>query len=437
MPSERSGTPPSRPSQRASTIPFRRRLAALLITLFGILLVGFAFLEILFRTFVPVTDVPLSFWDPLVGPRLQPNQAGRFIKGSYDAKYNINSQGWNHPADYRVERSPGTVRIALVGDSQVESLQVNVEDTMFAVAQRRMSRPSRPVQWYAFGKAGFGTAQELEVIRKYVLDYRPDVVVLLFVQNDPFDCSPYLVDPGPNIPIYSLDASGDLAFHFPVGPYQPNPWRRLAARSAVVRYFIVQKDLLYRIQAFRGGPSGRPDVGGLPLVEPTSGAGGWIAELAALPMEERERRTWQLIEALLKEMRDESRHRGARFAVAFRGWPEEIDSPLTGALPPLPPAAEDPSCLRSRIRQMGPEILEPMTRRLGIAYLDLAVPLKSAVARSRKSHRFPEDNHYCVFGHAAAGEALAGFVDSILADSSLPPAASTLNHHDPSVATRK
>jgi len=417
LPSERRAPTLSVSSGRAAGISLRRRLAALLITVLGVFFVGFVVLEILFRTLIPVTDVPLNFWDPLLGPRLAPNQAGRLIQGPViNARYHINSQGWNHPADYQVERSPGSLRVGLVGDSQVESLQVNPEDAMFSVAERRMSRPGRKVEWYAFGRSGFGTSQELETIRKYVLDYHPDVVILLFVQNDPFDCSPYLVDPGPTVPIYSLDSAGLLSLHFPSVAYVPSSFKRLAARSALARYFLVQKRILDRIQILRSQRSDRPNVGGLPLVEPTAGAGSWITELASQPMEERERLTWQLIEALLKEMRDESRRRGARFAVAFRGWPDEIDSPLTGALPPPPPTAQDPFCLRTRISQMGPDMLEPITKRLDIPYLDLAVPLKAAVAKARQSHHFPDDNHYNAFAHAAAGEALAAFVDSILAE---------------------
>jgi hypothetical protein len=388
----------------------------LLITVVGILVLGVGALEILFRIFVTVTDVPVSFWDPLVGPRLEPNQTGRFIMGSFvNGRYHINSQGWNHPQDYRVQRTPGAIRVALVGDSQVEALQVDLEDAMFTVAERRMSRPGRPAEWYTFGRSGFGTAQELQVIRKYVLDYHPDVVVLLFVQNDPFDTSPYLVDPGPHVPVYSLDPSGELVLHFPAALYRPAPWRRLIARSALGRYFAIQRGLLERVQALTGRFPDRPGVGGLPLREPTSGGRERIPDLSNLTLEERQRRTWQLIEALLRQARDESRHRGARFALAFRGAADEIDSPLAGPLPPSGPPTEDPYCLGSRIREMGPAILEPMARRLEIPYLDLGTPLQAAVARTGKSHRFPDDNHYGVTGHAAAGEALAVFVESILA----------------------
>jgi len=326
----------------------------------------------------------------------------------------MNSQGWNHPEEYQVQRKPGSIRVALVGDSQVESLEVDPEKAMFVVAQRRMSRPDRTVDWYAFGKSGFGTAQELEVIRRYVLDYHPDLVVLLFVQNDPFDNSPYLVDPGPYVPSYSLDPEGGLVLHFPTAQWKAVWWRRLAARSAMLRYFAVQKKLLGRFWALTGGFANRPDVGGLPLREPSSGGGERIPNLANLSRAERQRLTWRLTEALLKEARDESRRRGAHFALAFRGWAQEIDAPLTKPLPPSPPRAADPYCLGSRIREMGREILEPMAQRLEIPYLDLTGPLKEAVAGTGKSHHFPDDNHYSSFGHLVAGEALAGFAESIL-----------------------
>jgi hypothetical protein len=121
-----------------------------------------------------------------------------------------------------------------------------------------------------------------------------------------------------------------------------------------------------------------------------------------------------LIEALLREIRDECSRHGARFALAFRGWPDEIDSPILGPLQAAAPAAEDPYCLGSRLAQMGPEMLAPMARRLDIPYLDLTASLQAAVKRAGKSHHFSDDNHYNTLGHAAAGAALAEFVESLV-----------------------
>ena len=125
-------------------IPRRRRILAMLITVAAALFLSVGVMEIFFRVFIPVTDVPFYFWDPVIGPRRAPNQTGRRIIGNYrNTRYHFNVQGWNHPKDYVVAKPAGTRRVCLVGDSFVESLHVNPEETMFAVAERRMNRPER------------------------------------------------------------------------------------------------------------------------------------------------------------------------------------------------------------------------------------------------------------------------------------------------------
>jgi hypothetical protein len=379
----------------------------------GASFVVFILVEVAFRLFVPVTDVPLHFWDPVLGPRKLPNQSGRWLVGSYVAgSYNFNAQGWNHKDDYGLAKPSGTRRVCVVGDSYVEALQVDVEETLFAVAERRMSRADNPVQWYAFGISGWGTANGFEVIRHYVLDHQPDVVILLFVQNDPFDSSPYLLPMAPHEVRYWLDVNGELKRQ-PLLPWKPVWWRRLGSRSALVRYFSLQQRLLKRF-----GPRRHNTPGWLAYREQMANAGNDFVEgLEDLSVAQRQEKTWRLIEKLLEAIRDECRHRGAIFTVAFRGWAADIEAPIGGSprwpSTTLPPQGEDPYCLESRMRVMGPEQVAPMCERLGIPYLDLTEALRAEVARTGRSHFFPDNNHYGPLGHQAAGNALADWVSQL------------------------
>src|SRR5258706_7342711 len=117
-------------TQMANSLPrmsASRRLFAIGLTFLLILLVGVAGLEVIFRLFVPVIDVAYVFWDPVVGLRRAPNQAGQNITGRYvNARYNFNAQGWNNEHDYVTTKPPGTRRICVVGDSQVQSYEVDV-----------------------------------------------------------------------------------------------------------------------------------------------------------------------------------------------------------------------------------------------------------------------------------------------------------------------
>lgn len=105
---------------------------------------------------------------------------------------------------------------------------------------------------------------------------------------------------------------------------------------------------------------------------------------------------------------------GARFAVAFRGWSDEIEPPPGSPFGPIPPTEEDPCCLAGpRLSEMGREQVGPICQRQGIPFLDLTRSL-IGVAKSDRSTRFPDDNHLSAAGHEGAGKALAAFVGEIL-----------------------
>ena len=406
---------PRVPSPPAAVPPNRGRLLAKLLTLSAALVLGLLGIEGGFRLFGDVTDVNFYFWDPAIGPRVAPNQSGVYKKGrDVGGRFHYNAQGWNDPEDFQIVKPKGAFRVCLVGDSQVESLQVDPQDTMFAVAERVMRDDGVQAQWYAFGVSGFGTSEEHEVIRRYALDYHPDVVILLFVNNDPTDTSPYITDLEPFYVHHYLDKNGDLVM-IPPKPWHPIWWRRLAARSAVVRYFMIQMDILGRIRSWR---QRQHPVGGMPVRE---GEGTYkkaiVPELAGMSWEERGEATWKLIGKLLESARDECRRRGALFAVAYRGWGDEMDAPIHPEAAALPPKSADPYCLGPRAREMGREWLAPIARRLDIPYLDFTKAVQAEVARTGKSHRFPHDNHFSRVGHAAAGRALASWVEALRQDS--------------------
>jgi hypothetical protein len=79
-----------------------------------------------------------------------------------------------------------------VGDSYVEALQVELDSTFVAIAERALKvRGPATVEVMNFGRSGMTTSEEFLVLRRDVLPCSPDVVVLVFVpQNDVADISP-------------------------------------------------------------------------------------------------------------------------------------------------------------------------------------------------------------------------------------------------------
>jgi len=373
------------------------------------LLVAVSMIEIGLRMFGDVTDVPLMFWDPLLGVRRMPHQSGRLrFRSMVRGEYRFNAQGWNNLRDYSTIKPPGTQRVCIVGDSFVEAMQVPVGKACFSIAEGLMNRPDRPVEWYSFGSSGLGTAHEYLIIKHYALDYKPDVVVMLFVTNDPVDCSPYLSPQEPWMAHVVLDEDGLLLPTLPA-PYTPSWFNRLMVRLALVRYLKVQRGLF--MQAPRGIAANQSSVReGMGAGSPQDPA------VAGLSQEERVARTWRLIEALLAACKRECAERGAVFAVAFQGQRWEIEAAYAGRSYVPPPPEVDPHCLGERAYDMGRQYLEPLAKRLDIPYLDLTGAMIEEQKRTGRLYNFsPEDAHFSEVGHAGAGRAMAAWIEALWA----------------------
>lgn len=364
--------------------------------------------EIGVRFLLKVTDVAFMIWDPLIGPRRAPNQSGQFYVGlEAQGRYSFNAHGWNNlHSTYSAVKRAGARRVCLVGDSMVEAMHVNVEDSMASVAERAMSRPDRPVEWYTFANSGYGTTHEYLLIHHYALDYRPDVVVMLFIANDPVDCSIYLAPQEPWMARLLLDENGELVY-VPPEQYVPSTLKRVFAKSALVRYLFIQKRL------FERGAS-RLAPGQMPVREQT------LASLAATStktdtLEDRVARTWELIETVLKQTKLECEARGAEFLLVYQGNRFEMEAAAEGRTYSSPAREVDPLCVWERLNEMGRDYLAPIAQRQGIHYLDLTDAVSAACRAARTRFNFVDDGHFNTFGHRVAGEAMAAKVEVILA----------------------
>lgn len=100
----------------------------------------------------------------------------------------INQDGFRGP-DYSQRKPPGVIRVAVLGDSYVEAIQVPEDKTFTAVIGRELGDcpllKGKRIEAINFGVNGYGTAQELMTLRRKVWQYSPDIVVLaIFLGND-------------------------------------------------------------------------------------------------------------------------------------------------------------------------------------------------------------------------------------------------------------
>jgi GDSL-like Lipase/Acylhydrolase family len=172
-----------------SSIKDMRRLRDLAINLsisLASVLVFLALCEfVVFRYIWLASDAPrLDYVNGLV--RYAPNQRGIWrVRDEIAAPYRINGQGWNSGiGDYLLDRRPGIARIAVVGDSYVEALQVAYDDSFAEVLGRRLKESGQATDVYRFGISGAPLSQYVYMVEREVVRYRPDWIVVLAVHND-------------------------------------------------------------------------------------------------------------------------------------------------------------------------------------------------------------------------------------------------------------
>src|SRR3989344_2278016 len=112
-----------------------------------------------------------------------PNSQGVYSSKEFTVNIKINSQGLRDE-EINLLKQEGVTRIAVVGDSFIEGLQVPLEVTSTKILQRMLIDANEKVQVINFGVSGFGLDQKYLYIKNRVLKYHPDIVVLFLASND-------------------------------------------------------------------------------------------------------------------------------------------------------------------------------------------------------------------------------------------------------------
>lgn len=132
-------------------------------------------------------EYPLFYdYDPVLGNTLRPGVKGYFVTEG-KGYVSINSDGLRD-REHSVEHPAHTLRIAVLGDSYAEAMQVNREEAFWAVMEKELNTCAnlrgRKVEVINFGISSFGTTQELLTLQHRVWKYSPDVVLLAFTTGN-------------------------------------------------------------------------------------------------------------------------------------------------------------------------------------------------------------------------------------------------------------
>jgi hypothetical protein len=346
--------------------------------------------------------------DPVRGVAHRPGARGWFRREGRQYIV-INREGFRdreHPAI----KPPGSYRIALLGDSFTEALQVRLEDTFGAVLERELARcpgfRGRSVEVFNFGVSNYGTAQELLTLRERVWQVEPDLVLLAFFSgNDVWDNSKELKQ-DPELPYFSIFHDGGgliLDKSFQDSPRQAAEQSsiRVAIKNLIESFRILQVvrqawGVLRSKSAGNGAPASGDEFAGTEAQR----------QIFAEPTDPAWRDAWAVTERLIKAMNDEVTSHGANFAVVT----------LTNAAQVHP----DPAVSERFRERLGVPDLDYPDRRIqelgAFPVLNLAPYFRDhARANHDYLHGFPPNlgaGHWNEKGHALAGRLIAEWLCS-------------------------
>lgn len=274
-------------------------------------MVALAIAEVLLRLggySYPVLTTP----DATLGMVLRPGAEGWYRKEG-EAYVRINADGLRDNEHVKT-KPPNTVRIAVLGDSFAEALQVPVENTFWKVMEQHLQGcnvlKGRAVEVINFGVSGYGTAQELITLRNKVWEYQPDIVLLAVTTgNDIADNSRALN--GNEIPYFTL-RNGDLTLDesfressfFRYHSSLPLKWLRCATDYSRVIQVMYQAR-----HAFRSDGSGNAD----PAAHEAQP--GENLQIYREPGDAVWEDAYRITEKLILVIRDEVQAKGAKFLV--------------------------------------------------------------------------------------------------------------------------
>ena len=349
-----------------------------------------------------------NFWrpDPVVGTVLTPGMEG-WQRDEGQAYVKVSSQGLRD-REHAVAKPAGTYRIAVLGDSYAEALQVDLERAFWALLPEKLEAcgfaGGKPVETINFGVSGYGTGHELLMLQHRVWQYSPDMVLLAFFPgNDVRNNSKALE--GEMRPYFSLK-DGRL---FLDSAFRDDPQFKEKQHIAEHRAFLQELrlyQLLRRVRAgdiarhFHNAPIAAAAAAGEKLSEP-----GLDEQVFLPPRDPKWREAWDITDRLVVATNEETREHGARFVLAVLSTP--------GTVYPNPQ-------MRARYaKSLGvsslfypEERLQGLGKADGFEVIALAPQMQKLADRTQVYfHGFPNTRrgfgHWNEAGHAAAAELIA------------------------------
>ena len=100
-------------------------------------------------------------------------------EGDFDVPFMTNNKGMRGPGDYIYKKDFGVFRVAVLGDSFTFGVGVNADETASNILERLLNNSGQGrYEVYNFGVNSYSPILEYIYLKKEVIKYRPDLVIL-------------------------------------------------------------------------------------------------------------------------------------------------------------------------------------------------------------------------------------------------------------------
>ncbi|MBN2208167.1 MAG: SGNH/GDSL hydrolase family protein [Candidatus Coatesbacteria bacterium] len=414
-----------------------RRAAANLLLLLVSLSISLVGAEIVIR-FIEWRNSPVSpklFYehDDVLGWRKVPGKEGWLVKPEYKINEKINSKGLRGP-ECPYEKPQGEFRILVLGDSFTEGYSVQLASLFTQVLAEKLNNEGGGGRFRVInaGTSGYSTDQELLFFRQEGVKYGPDLVLLMFYENDVWYNNQARYWRGYK-PLFCLEGESLVLTNVPVP--KPEPESESDGGSADQRLTLKQwLNRNSRIYAFlrsslkrigwlnaalvRVGLAQKPSESA-PIPEAENGQ----EDASELPDEfevwrrrptEEMQQAWAITEALIRQLKREVEESGANLIVFYIPNKATIYDDSRKATMQKYSLSEDAWDLDKTAKD-----LQQLCDRLSVQFVDPTEVFREEARRLEQPGErlyYTYDNHWNPHGHRLAADILSDLIEAGLSN---------------------
>lgn len=390
-----------------------KRVLVNLVLLLGTLLLSILVLEVGLRLFFP-QPMTKDKADPDLGWFHTASTQFTYVRQEFSTTVAYNSFGLRD-RECSLQKPSGIFRIAVLGDSYIEGRQVPLDSVFSEVLERTLRDRGYDCEVLNFGVNGYGTDQELILLRKHVLQFDPNLILLSLSKNDV----------GNNYAngISSLGPQGELRFSSFETPFSSKIRAWLWGNSHLFVFLNVRFPQLASLGTRKwterkvysiGESSGWRD-----LLKSQQDLDNRLLPLYAKEEDPRVAPLKKLTEALIREMHGQCRERGIEFMMLintarFQLRPRDWNSRLSRL--GLDPEPYDPDAVDNWLLKFAAEE--------GFAAVNCAPHFRQLQAETGMKFHWDIDGHWNNNGHREAARLTAEALERF---GLLPPKTETVS----------